>query len=413
MAEANVVVRVEHRELGDAIKEAEKLASTLQGLRDQRVTLLTNAEKTLSDLSRVNQEIVKVKNSLDTLRNSNVTGAFDQDIAKTEDKLKGLNKTLDDLTKQRKINNLDLSANSKAIEKATIEYREAQKAADDYARAVEAAAKADAKALANRQAASLKAEQSFAASRQKEIEAARAMAIDAGRSTPQTFEEYTAARERQKAAADAAAKAEQEATKAMHDAVQQRINDERRDNAQIRAAAAERQKIADETAKKEAEAIKAAAEEAHKARMDMYAEQYRLQDLERRQDEFNQSQKREEEVEQLERQAEAAEHLRSVLQGVSSVMNAGASVSNFLGDFSQGIGSSFSGMASLFGNNQVSTALTRFVTYNALRGLTGNLSNTIERYDIMSTFLPYMRRGTGATCARQGQSGYLRSSHWS
>lgn len=94
-------------------------------------------------------------------------------------------------------------------------------------------------------------------------------------------------------------------------------------------------------------------------------------------------------------------NMSSQLQNISTIMRGMASLSGAVGNFASGIGNSFSSMSSLFGNRNVSTALTRFLTYNALRGVTGNLSNIVSRYDIMSTFIPYMAiAGVDSTSAR-------------
>ena len=93
---------------------------------------------------------------------------------------------------------------------------------------------------------------------------------------------------------------------------------------------------------------------------------------------------------QIENAARSFDRMATAAQNVSTIMRGLGSMSNSLGNFASGIGNSFSRMSSLFGNNNVATALTRFVTYNALRGVTSNISNMVSRYDIMSTFLPYM-----------------------
>lgn len=93
---------------------------------------------------------------------------------------------------------------------------------------------------------------------------------------------------------------------------------------------------------------------------------------------------------EIDRATQSVSNLRDGLEAVSHIFSTLGSVSTGLGNFASGIGNSFSGMSQIFGNSNVSTALTRFLTYNALRGLTGNLSNTVARYDIMTTFLPYM-----------------------
>lgn len=93
---------------------------------------------------------------------------------------------------------------------------------------------------------------------------------------------------------------------------------------------------------------------------------------------------------QIDAATRSFERMNSAAQNIATIMRGLGSASNAFGSFASGIGNSFSSMSSLFGNRNVSTALTRFITYNALRGLTGNMSNIISRYDIMSTFLPYM-----------------------
>lgn len=92
----------------------------------------------------------------------------------------------------------------------------------------------------------------------------------------------------------------------------------------------------------------------------------------------------------IERAASSVDHLATGLQTVSSIMRTLGSGMGALGNFSSGITNAFSGMSQLMGNQNVSNAITRFLTYNVLRGMTGQMSNIVSRYDIMSTFLPYM-----------------------
>lgn len=93
---------------------------------------------------------------------------------------------------------------------------------------------------------------------------------------------------------------------------------------------------------------------------------------------------------QIDSAAQSMERMSTAAQNIATVMRGLGSASGALGNFASGIGNSFSQMSSLFGNNNVSTALTRFLTYNVLRGVTSNISNIVSRYDIMSTFIPYM-----------------------
>ena len=93
---------------------------------------------------------------------------------------------------------------------------------------------------------------------------------------------------------------------------------------------------------------------------------------------------------QLDSAARSFERMSSAAQNIATIMRGAGTAFNAAGSFASGVGNSFSSMSSLFGNSNVSTAITRFITYNVLRGITGNLSSITQRYDIMSTFLPYM-----------------------
>ena len=93
---------------------------------------------------------------------------------------------------------------------------------------------------------------------------------------------------------------------------------------------------------------------------------------------------------ELDRANTSAQQFASTLKDISSLMSTVGSGFGALGNFSAGIGNAFAGMSQILGNRNVSTAITRFLTYNVLRGMSSQLGNVVSRYDIMSTFLPYM-----------------------
>lgn len=64
-------------------------------------------------------------------------------------------------------------------------------------------------------------------------------------------------------------------------------------------------------------------------------------------------------------------------------------VSNYTSTFASGIGSAFSGMGSMFNMDLLGTAQ-RYLTAMATRMVTGNIGASIQRADIMNTFVPYM-----------------------
>lgn len=171
-----------------------------------------------------------------------------------------------------------------------------------------------------------------------------------------------------------------------------------KEKADREAAQAERRQI---------EETKRAKEEAYR-----YEQQLRenAQKSAEKEDEYRRQQEQEEAREQARLQQEAIARYQNTMRGISTVLGGAGALSNLTGSFASGIGGAFSGMAGLFGNTNVSTALTRFLTYNALRGITNNLSGIVSRYDIMSTFIPYMevagvdQAGAEAALARVNQA---------
>lgn len=281
MADERIGVIFTEQGLSELLSKSKELKSTLDSLRSSRIGKLGELESLLDQLARATQEANRLKTEIQTAVRAGMQKSDPSEFSRLISSYREERANVRALTNDRKVLNLELAANSKAMEAARLE---TQQAAEDT--------------------------KNYAAGLNSQAEAARE-----------------------------AARAEDERRAATHAALE---------------------------------------------------EQYRLQELERQQYEFDQSQKREEEIEQLNRQAEAAENLRNALQGVASVLNTAGSVSNLIGDFASGIGNSFSGMASLFGNASITDTLLRYATVAATNAFAGDMSSIISRYDIMSTFIPYM-----------------------
>lgn len=94
---------------------------------------------------------------------------------------------------------------------------------------------------------------------------------------------------------------------------------------------------------------------------------------------------------ELDRANSSAQQFASTLRDISTIMNTIGDGFGALGNFSSGIANAFSGMSQMMGNQNIANAITRFITYNALRGVRSQIGNITSRYDIMSTFIPYMQ----------------------
>ena len=81
--------------------------------------------------------------------------------------------------------------------------------------------------------------------------------------------------------------------------------------------------------------------------------------------------------------------LISVLETAAAVTSSLSSAFSGLGDFGGMFADSFSAMASMFNFDAIGTAK-RYLTAMATRAITGQISGTIQRYDIMNTFEDYM-----------------------
>ena len=87
--------------------------------------------------------------------------------------------------------------------------------------------------------------------------------------------------------------------------------------------------------------------------------------------------------------AKKVEHLASALQTASSVFSTLSGVSSGLGSFGNMFASSMQAMSGMFSFDALGTAK-RYLTAMATRAITGQISGTIQRYDIMNTFTDYM-----------------------
>ena len=91
----------------------------------------------------------------------------------------------------------------------------------------------------------------------------------------------------------------------------------------------------------------------------------------------------------IEEAASRAERLASRLEVAASVASSLSSVFSGLGDFGGFFADSFGAMSSMFSFDALGTAK-RYLTAMATRAITGQISGTIQRYDIMNTFEDYM-----------------------
>ncbi len=95
-----------------------------------------------------------------------------------------------------------------------------------------------------------------------------------------------------------------------------------------------------------------------------------------------------------------ARDINGVTTAVSALVDGLADASRFTADFADGIGNAFSSMSSLF-KTDVMRYATASLTHQFMQSLVGNLSNVTARYDILSTFVPYMQlAGVDATTAQ-------------
>ena len=95
-----------------------------------------------------------------------------------------------------------------------------------------------------------------------------------------------------------------------------------------------------------------------------------------------------------------ARDINGVTTAVSALVDGLADASRLTSDFADGIGNAFSSMSSLF-KTDVMRYATASLTHQFMQSLVGNLSNVTARYDILSTFLPYMQlAGVDATTAQ-------------
>lgn len=100
---------------------------------------------------------------------------------------------------------------------------------------------------------------------------------------------------------------------------------------------------------------------------------------------------REAEIQRLKEEAAAAQELANALMGVANVFNTMGAISGGIADFSTGIANSFQSMASMFSDVSVTDTLKRLATKYITEAFAGDLSSAISRYDILSTFVPYMQ----------------------
>lgn len=95
-----------------------------------------------------------------------------------------------------------------------------------------------------------------------------------------------------------------------------------------------------------------------------------------------------------------ARDINGVTTAVSALVDGLADASRLTSDFADGIGNAFSSMSSLF-KTDVMRYATASLTHQFMQSLVGNLSNVTARYDILSTFVPYMQlAGVDATTAQ-------------
>lgn len=85
-----------------------------------------------------------------------------------------------------------------------------------------------------------------------------------------------------------------------------------------------------------------------------------------------------------------ARDINGVTTAVSALVEGLADASRLTSDFADGIGNAFSSMSSLF-KTDIMRYATASLTHQFMQSLVGNLSNVTARYDILSTFVPYMQ----------------------
>ena len=99
---------------------------------------------------------------------------------------------------------------------------------------------------------------------------------------------------------------------------------------------------------------------------------------------------REEAIRQMQEERQAAEDLATAISAVGEAFTTLGSISGGIADFSTGIANSFQSMASMFSDVSVTDTLKRLATKYITEAFAGDLSSAISRYDILSTFVPYM-----------------------
>lgn len=82
--------------------------------------------------------------------------------------------------------------------------------------------------------------------------------------------------------------------------------------------------------------------------------------------------------------------LNRFISGLQTASNLASGISSALAGFSGSIGNAFTGMSSMFSFDALNTAK-RYLTVMATRALGGSLGDMISRYDILTTFTPYMQ----------------------
>ena len=99
----------------------------------------------------------------------------------------------------------------------------------------------------------------------------------------------------------------------------------------------------------------------------------------------------EERIRQMEEERQAALDLAAAISAVGDAFNTLGSISGGIADFSTGIANSFRSMASMFSDANVTDSLKRLAMQYFTDTFAGDLSSAISRYDILSTFVPYMQ----------------------
>lgn len=271
----------------------------------------------------------------------------------------------------------DLAEINAKIDETTAKLHEAQRAYDLFNEAL--AENANQRKKASEDAAAATEKQTAAEEKLAEAVRLRNMQED------MAMEKYLADQDAKRKAAEEAAQEEQRWA---------RVRQEERDR--LHQQALEQEK-AEEEARKQAEQaeLERQAEIAHVKQMqeEMAIERYLAdQDLKRkadeeelaRQKELAEERKRAEEEaqQQIERRIELINTLGDAIQKLGSL-------SQFTSEFANGIGNAFSSMAGLF-NTDIGRYFTASLTHQFAQSLVGNISNVTSRYDILSTFLPYM-----------------------